>query len=666
MEKEKVTITKKDFVLVQQDKQIHDLKFETKPTTYLKDALRRFVKNKSSVSASVIIGILILLAIFVPIFNKSNIDISQSDFRFLPPRWPGFENTSILNGTREYKDIVTDVSDPLNPVPVGFEPRAIVGEIETYEAKTSTASEYAYNGLVKVSSDRVDRDLYWHYANFIEVESFDPLAGVDYELTINVPETKNTDVHYEVFMSFVFVEVNEELAKDAHNNVPEDVYYLPIIEKTNNYGIVTAPVSAKVMAEVPAVDLAKTIYAKVGIKIFKEDLELNRQEIFIKELFIDNKAAGGEEDLTFAKHNFYEGNELLLRRSDAETNLKKAQEFKIAKGSVGRYSLFEATITRSNFTYDPYEAVYGHVRKVIPKNELDRWVEQGYIEYTATEYMENGRRYLAVEFTNLDEKSPVVDIIRGVVVSAAGKTATEFEMIVSGYRYQGLDAIPYYIFGTNQKGHDYFKVIFSGLRTSLILGISAAAINILIGLVWGSISGYYGGTIDLVMERFTEILGGIPWIIIMTLAILHLGNSFEVFLLALILTGWIGVAATTRSQFYRYKRREYVLASRTLGASDRRLIFKHILPNSVGPIVTGAVLMIPGIIFSEATISYLGLGLQGLHSMGVALSEVQEYIFSSPFLIVSGSIVIALLLISFNLFGNGLRDAFNPSLKGSE
>jgi oligopeptide transport system permease protein len=168
------------------------------------------------------------------------------------------------------------------------------------------------------------------------------------------------------------------------------------------------------------------------------------------------------------------------------------------------------------------------------------------------------------------------------------------------------------------------------------------------------------------MERFTEILGGVPWIVIMTLAILHLGNNFSTFLLAITLTGWIGTSSLTRSQFYRYKRREYVLASRTLGASDWRLIFRHILPNSIGPIVTSSVLLIPGIIFSEATISYLGLGLQGLPSLGVALSQAQEYLETSPYLIGWGSVIISILMISFNLFGNGLRDAFNPSLKGVE
>ena len=134
----------------------------------------------------------------------------------------------------------------------------------------------------------------------------------------------------------------------------------------------------------------------------------------------------------------------------------------------------------------------------------------------------------------------------------------------------------------------------------------------------------------------------------------------------MVLTGWIGTAARTRTQFYRFKGREYVLASRTLGASDKRLIFKHILPNALGTIVTGSVLMIPGVIFSESTLSYLGLGLKGVESFGVLLSTNQQYLGSEPVLIVFPAIIISLLMISFNLFGNGLRDALNPSLKGSE
>lgn len=152
----------------------------------------------------------------------------------------------------------------------------------------------------------------------------------------------------------------------------------------------------------------------------------------------------------------------------------------------------------------------------------------------------------------------------------------------------------------------------------------------------------------------------------MTLCILHLGNNFFTFFLALCMTGWMGTAARTRTQFYRFKNGEYVLASRTLGSSDIRLIFRHILPNALGTIVTASVLMIVSTIYSESTLAYLNLGLQGIQAFGVMLAENQQYIQSNSYLIVCPSVVMALMMISFNLFGNGLRDAINPVLRGAE
>ena len=168
------------------------------------------------------------------------------------------------------------------------------------------------------------------------------------------------------------------------------------------------------------------------------------------------------------------------------------------------------------------------------------------------------------------------------------------------------------------------------------------------------------------MERFCDILGGIPFMVMITLIILNFGSSFWTFAMGLCLTGWMGTAARTRTQFYRFKGREYILASRTLGSSDMRLIFKHILPNAMGTIITSAVLMIPSVIFSEASVAYLGIGLAEMDSLGVILSDNQKFIETNPTLIVFPSVIMALIMISFNLFGNGLRDAFNPSLKGAE
>ena len=210
------------------------------------------------------------------------------------------------------------------------------------------------------------------------------------------------------------------------------------------------------------------------------------------------------------------------------------------------------------------------------------------------------------------------------------------------------------------------KRVFTGLLTSLGLGILIFAICFSFGLVYGAICGYFGGNIDIALQRFCDLLSGVPWIVIMTICILNLGSNFGTFILAMCMTGWIGTSSLTRTQFYRFRDREYTLASRTLGASNFRLIFKHILPNAIGTIITSAVLMIPSVIFTEATISYLGLGFQDMQSLGVILSDNQTYLNTYAYLILFPSVIMALIMISFNLFGNGLRDAFNPSLKGSD
>ncbi|MCR5185178.1 MAG: ABC transporter permease [Bacilli bacterium] len=233
-----------------------------------------------------------------------------------------------------------------------------------------------------------------------------------------------------------------------------------------------------------------------------------------------------------------------------------------------------------------------------------------------------------------------------------------------------------YLLGSNNFGQDILLRLAKGTRFSLLLGIGVSLINFIIGLIWGAVSGYYGGKVDLIMERVTDIIANVPTIIIMSIASIQLTNNMAgagavvlSFLIAFVYNGWVGVASTTRMQFYRFKGQEYVLASRTLGAKDRRLIFKHILPNAAGTLVTASVLMIPGIIFSESSLSYLGIvdfTSSGIDTIGVLLKEGQSVIKSSPHVLISPVIFIAILMICFNLFGNGLRDAFNTTLRGSE
>lgn len=230
-----------------------------------------------------------------------------------------------------------------------------------------------------------------------------------------------------------------------------------------------------------------------------------------------------------------------------------------------------------------------------------------------------------------------------------------------------------FLFGTNQHGQDIITCLAVGARFSLILAICVASINFVLGIIYGSIEGYYGGATDMIMERISDILASVPFMVVATLFQLHLASKVGPvvsLLFAFIMTGWVGTASRVRTQFYRFKGQEYVLAARTLGASDRRLIFKHIFPNSLGTIVTGAVMTIPGVIFSESMLSYLHIinldTSSTVTSIGTMLANGNGYLNTYPHIIMFPAIFIAILEISFNLFGNGLRDALNPSLRGAD
>lgn len=239
------------------------------------------------------------------------------------------------------------------------------------------------------------------------------------------------------------------------------------------------------------------------------------------------------------------------------------------------------------------------------------------------------------------------------------------------YRYKnGFE--PNYILGTDSQGYDLALRMAGGIKLSLLVAICVSFINFIIGAVYGAIEGYYGSLTDLIMERISDILSGVPFIIVATLFQIHLAakvGAVPSLLFAFVLTGWIGTAARVRTQFYRFKNQEYVMAARTLGARDSRIIWKHIFPNSLGTIITSCALVIPGVINSESMLSYLGivkLGSAGSTSLGTLLSDASSIWTNYPHLMIYPALILSLLMICFNLFGNGLRDAFNPSLRGVE
>ena len=253
------------------------------------------------------------------------------------------------------------------------------------------------------------------------------------------------------------------------------------------------------------------------------------------------------------------------------------------------------------------------------------------------------------------------------VYAIQNQTGWRVRVLYSAYYQYQHGVAPQFLFGTNQHGQDIFTCLASGARLSFLLSLSVSLINFCIGIVYGAIEGYYGGKIDLLLERIADILAAVPFLVVATLFQLHLAQKagpVPSLLFAFVLTGWIGIASRVRTQFYRFKNAEYVLAARTLGATDGRLIFRHIFPNAIGTIITGTILIIPGVIFSESMLSYLGivnLEAVGITSIGTMLAAGRNYLGTFPHMLAFPAVFIALLQIGFNLFGNGLRDAWNPS-----
>ncbi len=240
------------------------------------------------------------------------------------------------------------------------------------------------------------------------------------------------------------------------------------------------------------------------------------------------------------------------------------------------------------------------------------------------------------------------------------------DVLVDYYKYSGAGD-RYFWMGTDYLGRDLWARLWRGSRVSLLIALVAVAVNTVMGIVYGAISGFYGGRVDNLMMRITEIVSAFPEIVVVTLFIIAFGTGMTSIILALVIRGWVPVARMVRSQFLRFKNREYVLAARTLGVKDSALIFKHILPNSMGPIITRMMIAVPSAIFAESFLAYVGLGLKAPEpSIGILLSNGQKVLLLYPYQTLFPAILISALMICFNLFSNGLRDALNPTMRGQE
>ncbi|HAK73544.1 MAG TPA: diguanylate cyclase, partial [Sporomusaceae bacterium] len=218
-----------------------------------------------------------------------------------------------------------------------------------------------------------------------------------------------------------------------------------------------------------------------------------------------------------------------------------------------------------------------------------------------------------------------------------------------------------HLFGTDNLGRDLFIRVLYGARISLSIGIVASLINLTIGVVYGGIAGYFGGRVDRIMMNIVDILYGIPVLLYVILLMVLLTPGLTNIFIALGISYWLGMARIVRGQILSLKEQEYVLAARTIGASKWRILFSHLIPNSLGPIIITMTLAIPEAIFTEAFLSFIGLGVAApMASWGVLASEGVTSLRSYPFQLLFPALAISITMLAFNFLGDGLRDALDP------
>jgi oligopeptide transport system permease protein len=229
-------------------------------------------------------------------------------------------------------------------------------------------------------------------------------------------------------------------------------------------------------------------------------------------------------------------------------------------------------------------------------------------------------------------------------------------------RFQGPSAE--FWFGTDDFGRDMWSRVWAGTRVSLYIAFLAALLDMFVGVTYGAISGFRGGRADNVMQRGIEVMVGIPYLVVAILAMVVFQPGILTISIALGITGWVYMARIVRGRMLQLKNQEFTLASRSLGASGSRLVWKHLIPNSLGPIIINLMFTIPSAIFAEAFLSFIGLGIQVPDaSLGSLIDAGASEIRFHPYLLWFPAVVFSLLMICFNLLGDGLRDAFDPKMR---
>ena len=219
-------------------------------------------------------------------------------------------------------------------------------------------------------------------------------------------------------------------------------------------------------------------------------------------------------------------------------------------------------------------------------------------------------------------------------------------------------------FGTDQFGRDQWARIWYGTRISLLIGLVAALLNLFIGVIYGAVSAMIGGRVDAIMQSIIEILVGVPHLIIVILFMMILPPGVGTIVIAMSITGWVNMARLVRAQILKLKNQEFVMAAKLLGTSGWKMIMKHLVPNTVSVIVIQIMFAIPSAIFTEAFLSFIGVGLAAPKaSLGVLINDGYKMLRAAPYMLIYPALAIILIMVCFSILGDGLRDALDPRMK---
>lgn len=221
-----------------------------------------------------------------------------------------------------------------------------------------------------------------------------------------------------------------------------------------------------------------------------------------------------------------------------------------------------------------------------------------------------------------------------------------------------------YIFGTDALGRDILTRLMYGTRVSLLVAFVAAGVNLVLGIIYGGISGYFGGRVDMMMMRVVDIISTIPLTLYVILIMVLMGAGLQSIVVALGTTYWVDMARVVRGQVLSLKQQEFVLAAKTIGSSAKTVLLAHLIPNAMGSILVTVTMLIPSAIFMEAFLGFLGIGLQPpLASLGTMCNDATENLRTCPYQLFIPALVIVLIMFAFNFVGDGLRDALDPKLR---